>query len=358
MNAPRLFIAALSISGLFTLAACGVGSASVADKAEIDATTPVPVETATPGRSDIYATYEATAAITTDADAPVVARAGGELVELLVEEGDRVEAGQVLARLDGERLRLEMLATKAEVARAKKEYERNLDLHERGLVSASMFEGLKYDLAAMEASYKLKQLNYDYSKIRAPISGVVSAREIKPGQNVEVGDVAFRITETSELLAYLQIPQSQLPKFQAGHSATVEVASMPDYEFKASIIRISPTIDARNGTFRATVLIDNNKGDLAPGMLGRFTIAYEKHADALTIPAIALLDDDEQTSVYVVNDGEVVRRIVETGIESDGKIEILGGLEENEQIVVIGHGGLHEGSRVLASNTPPDSFSG
>jgi len=358
MNAPRLIIAALSISGLFTLAACGVGAASVADKAEIDATTPVPVETATPHRSDIYATYEATAAITTDADAPVVARADGELVELLVEEGDRVEAGQVLARLDGERLRLEMLATKAEVARATKEYERNLDLHQRGLVSASMFEGLKYDLAALEASYKLRQLNYDYSKIRAPISGVVSAREIKPGQNVEVGDVAFRITETSELLAYLQIPQSQLPKFQAGHGATVQVASMPDHEFQASIIRISPTIDARNGTFRATVLIDNNKGDLAPGMLGRFTIAYEKHANALTIPAIALLDDDEQTSVYVVNDGEVVRRIVETGIESEGKIEILGGLDENEQIVVIGHGGLHDGSRVLASNTPPDSFSG
>lgn len=358
MNTLRPVISVLAIASMIFLTGCGVGQASVADNAVVEAPTPVPVETTTPYRSDIYATYEATAAISSDADAPVVARVAGELVELLVEEGDIVEAGQILARLDGRRLRLEMLATKAELARANKEYKRNIDLHERGLISASMFEGLKYDLAALEAGYKLKKLNYDYSNIRATIAGVVSAREVKPGQNINVGDVTFRITDTSELLAHLQIPQAQLPKFQAGHAASLQVASMPDNHFKASIVRISPTIDTRNGTFRATAIIANKNGDLAPGMLGRFTIAYEKHANALTIPAIALLDDDEQASVYVVNDGEVLRRIVQTGIEADGRTEILGGLSENEQIVVIGHGGLHDGSRVLASNTLPDSYTG
>ncbi|MBT8066405.1 MAG: efflux RND transporter periplasmic adaptor subunit [Gammaproteobacteria bacterium] len=352
-------VSALVIASLLPLmGGCGVGEASVADRAAIEAATPVPVETATPIRSDIYATYEATAAITTDSDAPVAARVAGELVELLVEEGDSVQAGQVLARLDGERLRLEMLAAKAELERARKEYKRNIGLNERGLISASMFEGLKYDLNALEASYKLKQLNYDYSNIRAPISGVVSAREIKPGQNVSAGDVVFRVTETSELLAYLQIPQKQLPKFQAGHMAAVQVASMPDTSFRASIVRISPTIDTRNGTFKATVSIDNNNGDLAPGMLGRFTIAYEKHTAALTIPADALVNDDEQTSVYVVSKGEVTKRTVETGIETDGKIEILAGLSDDELIVVVGHGGLQDGSKVLASTTVSDSFSG
>ena len=339
MKSYKPVVSALAIASLLPLmGGCGVGEASVADKAAIEAATPVPVEIATPIRSDIYATYEATAAITTDSDAPVAARVAGELVELLGEEGDSVQAGQVLARLDGERLRLEMLAAKAELERARKEYKRNIGLNERGLISASMFEGLKYDLNALEASYKLKQLDYDYSNIRAPISGIVTAREIKPGQNVSAGDVVFRVTETSELLAYLQIPQKQLPKFQAGHTAAVQVASMPDTSFRASILRISPTIDTRNGTFKATVSIDNNNGDLAPGMLGRFTIAYEKHTAALTIPADALVNDDEQTSVYVVSKGEVTKRAVETGIETDGKIEILGGLSENEILpgVIIG----------------------
>ena len=350
--------ALLVLASLAPLSGCGTGEASVNDAATIQAATPVPVEVAQPTRLDIHATYDVTATITSDADAPVIARVAGEVVELLVEEGDVVEAGQVLARLDGERLRLEMLAARANLEKARKEYKRNADLHERGLISTSMFEGLQYELAALEATFELKALNYDYSKIRATIPGVVSSREVKPGQNVAVDDVLFRITDTSELIAYLQIPQAQLLKFRAGHEATVEVASMPGTAFPATVARISPTIDTRNGTFRATVLIDNSDQLLAPGMFGSFTIAYEQHVDALVIPTHALLDEDDLTSVYVVNDGAVTRRIVETGIETEGKIEILGGLEENDNIVVVGHSGLRDGSKVLASTTLPDSFAG
>ncbi len=357
MKTTTTVLTALALAGLTTLSGCTT-EASVNDAETVADSTPVPVEVARPSRLDIYATYDATASITSDADAPVIARVAGEVVELLVEEGDIVEAGQVLARLDGERLRLEMLAAKANLEQARKEYKRNVDLHKRGLISTSMFEGLKYDLAALEASYELTALNYDYSRIRATISGVVSAREVKPGQNVAANEVAFRITDTSELVAYLQIPQAQLPKFQAGHSATVKVASMPDTDFPASIVRISPTIDTRNGTFRATAIMDNSDSRLAPGMFGRFTIAYEKHENALVIPAAALLDEDDLKSVYVVSDGEVVRRIVETGVEAGGNVEILSGLDEDESVVVVGHSGLRDGSKVLASNRIQDSFSG
>ena len=355
MKAIKPIIATLTLTGSALLAGCGVGEASVADKNAVQAAIPVPVEVALPMRADIYATYAATATITSDADAPVVARVRGEVVELLVEEGDYVVEGQLLARLDGERLRLEMLAAKANLKRASTDYERNVDLHRRGLVSASMFENLQYDLEALEATYELTKLTYGYSKIRAPIAGVVASREIKQGQNLAVNDVAFRITETSELIAYLQIPQSELSKFEAGHAANIEVASMPDTQFPATIERISPTIDTRNGTFRATAVIDNAAGNLAPGMFGRFTIAYEQHTAALVIPTAALLDEDDESTVYVVSDGEVIRRVVQTGIVTDGSVEILGGLDENEVIVVVGHTGLRSGSKVLASNTIQDN---
>ena len=337
---------------------CGTGEASVADPDALEAATPVPVEVASPVRTDIFATYEATATIGSDSDAPVPARVGGEVRELLVEEGDFVEEGQLLARLDGERLRLEMLAAEANLERVRKEYERNLDLHDRGIVSASMFEGLKYDLDALKATYDLAKLNYGYSFVRAPISGVVSSRNIKPGENLAIGQIAFRITDTSELLAYLQIPQAELQKFAAGHSASVKVASMPGSRFDARIARISPTIDVRNGTFRATAVIDNAHGNLAPGMFGRFTIAYEKHENVLVIPAHALIDEDEVQTVYVVANGEVDRRSVKVGIESGGQVEILDGLEMSDQIVVVGHSGLRDGAKVLASTAEVDSFTG
>lgn len=358
MSTRQSILAAIALAAAAGLTGCGVGEASVADAETDGAATPVPVEVAQPYRADIHATYSVSATIASDFDAPVVARVGGEVIELLVEEGDRVDQGQVLARLDGERLRLEMLAAKANLDRARTEFERNVDLAARGLISASMFDNLQYDLEALEANYDLKKLTYGYAEIRAPIAGVVAAREIKPGQALAANDVAFRITDTRELVAYLQIPQSELPKFSAGDGASLTVASMPGSEFPATIERISPTIDTRNGTFRATAIIDNEAGDLAPGMFGRFTIAYEQHDNALVIPTAALIDEDDETSVYVVNDGAVTRRTIETGIENDATIEILGGLAEGDTVVVVGHSSLRDGSKVLASNTVAERFTG
>ncbi len=358
MKALTPIVAVVALSGIAALPGCGVGEARTSDVSEVRAATPVPVEVTYPVRADIFATYHATTTIASDADAPVLARVAGEVVELLVEEGDRVTEGQVLARLDGERLRLEMLAARANMEQARREFARNQDLAQRGLVSEAMFDGLRYDVDALQANYELARLNYEYSTIRAPIDGIVSSRDIKQGQTIAVNDATFRITDTRELIAYLQIPQAELVKFSAGHSANVQVDSMPGTEFYATIARISPTIDVRNGTFRATAVIDNGRGYLAPGMFGRFTIAYEKHEDALLVPAAAVVAEDEDMTVYVVANGEVSRRVIETGIRSGDQIEVLRGLAENEEIVVVGHSGLRDGAKVLASNRSIDGYTG
>jgi len=358
MKATNLIIAALALSSIATIPGCGIGEASVAETEEVRAATPVPVEVTFPVRADIYATYHATTTIASDADAPVLARVPGEVVQIIAEEGDQVEKGQMLARLDGERLRLEMLAAKADLEKVRKEFARYTDLADRGLVSAATFDGLKYDVDALQATYELKKLNYDYSEIRAPIDGVVSSRDIKLGQSIDANSVAFRITDTSELVAYLQIPQAELAKFSAGHSAYLRVDAMPGTDFDATIIRISPTIDIRSGTFRATAFVNNNDGYLVPGMFARFTIEYEKHEDALVIPLDAVVQEDEEMAVYVVANGEVARRAVTTGIATNGRVEILDGLAEDEEIVVVGLAGLRDGSKVLASNRTADNFAG
>ena len=173
-----------------------------------------------------------------------------------------------------------------------------------------------------------------------------------------INEPTFHITDTSKLVAYLRSPQTELTKFAPGHAAEIRVDSMPDTVFTATIARISPTIDERNGTFRATAYIDNDAGELAPGMFGRFTVSYERHPDALVIPVRALMEEDSQFVVYVVEDGAASRRVVEIGIRSGGKVEILSGLESDETIVVTGQGALRDGTRVLASNVPQSNLSG
>lgn len=358
MKPARPIGAVLLLAAIAALPGCGIGEASVSDANEVRAAAPVPVEVALPERATIFATYFVTATVESDSDAPVLARVGGEIVDLLAEEGDRVEAGQVLARLDGERLRLEMLLARAELEKTRKEFARYEDLAARGLVSAAMYEDLKYDLAALQAGYDLTRLEYDYSFIRAPISGIVTKREVKLGQNVTADFVTFRITDPTELVAYLQVPQTELVKFEAGLDASLAVDAIADATFQATIERISPTIDTRNGTFRATALIDNSAGNLVPGMFARFTIAYEEHDNALIVPRKAVLFEDDETTVYVVRDGEVTRRNIETGIVSETSVEVLAGLDESDEIVVVGHAGLRDGSKVLANNQTKDSFTG
>jgi len=349
MNYRKTGIAILASAAAGLVTACGVGEASTADEIEQAVVTPLPVEVVMPVKAEIFATYHATTTISSDADAPVPTRVDGEVVEILVEEGDLVVEGQILARLDGDRLRLEMEQARANLQKTTREYERSVSLHDRGLVSSASFEAMKFDVDALRANYELKQLNYDYTKVRAPISGVIASRDIKLGQHVTTGDTTFRVTDTTNLVAHLKIPQSELSKFSAGHEAEISVDSMPDEIFVATIVRISPTIDVRNGTFRATAYVDNEAGLLAPGMFGRFNIAYEKHSDALIIPAAAVIEEDNQTVVYVVDNGAAVRREIQTGIVDGGAIEVLSGLEETDQIVVTGQGSLRDGSKVLAS---------
>lgn len=348
MKFSNLGLAATAALLTTVLSGCGVGEAkNNAD--EPAASTSLSVAVVMPQKLEIFATYHTTSTISSDVDAPAVARVDGEVTEILVEEGDLVKKGQILARLDGDRLRLQVRQAKAKLEKTTREYERFIDLHDRGLVSSAAFDGMKYDLDALQAGYELQKLNYNYTSIRAPLSGVVSARDIKVGQHINEGDATFRVTNTSRLVAYLRIPQSELAKFSAGHTADVKVDAMPEQTFTATIARISPTIDTRNGTFRATAYLNNDGGLLVPGMFGRFKIAYEKHANALVIPTAAVLEEDNISVVYIVDNGAAVRRPIETGIEEDGIIEVLSGLEGHEQIIVTGQSGLRDGSKVLAS---------
>ena len=351
-------IAAFTSLFAIALSGCGVGEAKVVGLVEHNSATPLPVEVSLPARADIYATYATTSTLESDSDAPVLARVAGEVIEILVEEGMQVTKGQILARLDGQQLRLEMLQARANLDQVRNEYERLVDMQKRGLVSVAMYEGLKYDMAALEASYELKRLNYSYTKIRAPIAGIVSSREIKLGRQIHVNDPAFRITDTSKLVAYLRIPQTELTKFSAGHAVKLSVDAIPDIMFAATIDRISPTIDIRNGTFRATAYVDNSDNSLAPGMFARFDIAYEKHADALLIPIAALIEEDNIAVVYIINGDSVERRVIETGIKSGSMVEVLRGLDIEESVVITGQAGLRDGSRVLASNVTLDRISG
>jgi membrane fusion protein (multidrug efflux system) len=337
---------------LAALAACQKDGESVADKKEKDEVPAIPVETAAPTRSDVYAIYSGTAPIEAFADAVVVAKVGGEVREIYGEEGDDVKAGQLLARLDGDRLRLEKTQADANLQKLKRDYQRNVDLSKKGLISTGDFEKIKYEMDALEASYNLASLEYSYTEIRAPIAGVVSERFIKVGNTIEVNAPTFQITSLEPLVSYLYVPEREYRQIESGQSASLRVDAVSETEFVATVARISPVVDPETGTFKITIEVSDPSRRLKPGMFARISIVHDMHANALQIPRSAIVDESGETSVFVVEDDVAQRRAVSTGFSQNGLVEIMDGLSDGENVVTVGQAGLKPGAKVSVINAP------
>jgi membrane fusion protein (multidrug efflux system) len=337
------------IAGSALISGCGTSEArntEAAQESTVQASIPVRVTKA--HRGNVFARHTGTSVLEADFEAPVVAKVEGDLVEILIEEGDTVKAGQILARLDGERLRLAMQRAGAEYRRAKKEYERNQDLLRMGLVAPGAFENLKYEADALRAAYGIARLNYDYSEIKAPIDGVIAERFVKIGNHLSINQKLFVITDPSELMLELHVPQQNLGRFGVGQTADITADAIPNETFKATVERISPRIDQGTGTFRMTLKIMDHTGILRPGMFARVAVVYDVHNDAVMVPTEAVMDEDIEKSLFVIEDGVARRRVIETGITDRDMIEILDGIDDTDTIVVVGQAGLKDGTPVTA----------
>ncbi|MEJ2255399.1 MAG: efflux RND transporter periplasmic adaptor subunit [Woeseiaceae bacterium] len=330
------------------LGACQPGEEAAEEDGEDVA--PVPVETSLPKRGDVYAVYSGTAPIEAFAEADVIAKVEGEVREILFEEGDEVKEGQVLARLDGDRLRLELNESRARLQKMRSDFERNEELREKSLISEGEFEKLRYDLEALEAAYNLASLELDYTKIRAPIDGVISERYIKVGNTIRVGDPMFRVTSFDPLVAYLHVPEREYRRISPGQPVAIDIDALAGQRMLASVTRVSPVVDPDTGTFKITIEIRDEQRRIKPGMFGRMNVVYDTHENVLQVPRSAIVEDMGNETVFVVEDGKAVRRIVQTGYGNEGMVEITEGLDETDAVVTIGQAGLKPDATVTVVN--------
>ena len=254
--------------------------------------------------------------------------------------------GTVLAKLDGDRLALELSESRARLQKLQSDFQRNINLREKGLISEGDFDKLKYEMEALEASYELAKLELDYTLIRAPISGVVSWRFVRLGNTVEIGEPLFRVTSLDPLVAYLFVPEREYRRIEAGKPVGIQIDALGDEPIVASVTRMSPVVDPETGTFKLTIEISDETRRIKPGMFARIGVVVDQRENALRIPRGALLEDDSTTSVYVVKDGVAEQRAVETGFSDRGMVEIVSGLSDDEQVVTVGQLGLIDGAKV------------
>lgn len=328
---------------------CGNDAQSKTPEEQEESTT-VPVEASLVESGSIDAVFTGTASLEAEEEAVVVARAGGVVRELFVEEGDYVQAGQPLAQLDEERLALELRRAEVTLAKLNQDFERHRELYEKQLIAPEEFERRKSDFDLQSQVRDLAKLELEYTTVRAPISGFISQRMIKVGNMVRQHEAAFHITDFDPLLAVMHVPERELRRLRPGQKTVILVDALPEGRFEGRVKRISPVVDPATGTFKVTIEVADRSRQLKPGMFGRVLVTFDTHENTLLVPKSALVREDDESAVFVIRDSVAYRQPVVVGYEDGSRIEILNGLEAGDEIVVTGHGGLRDSSRVEAIN--------
>lgn len=331
----------------FLTSSCGseTQSKNLNDK---DSTSAVPVEISAVTVDNVSAYYSSTATLEAKEEAMVVAKVRGIVQDIAVEEGDEVMAGDVLAQLEDEQLEIEARRAHARMERLNNELERKQELFQKNLISAQEFENAKYDFEAEKSAYELAQLQIAYSQIKAPINGVISERLIKTGNMINTDQEIFEITDFDPLLAILNVPEHEMNKLKKDQKALIKVDAVPGTTFEGQVLRINPTVNPETGTFKVTISIRDESRQLKPGMFGRVNIEYDTHSNALLVPKNAVISEDGQSRVFVVENQTAYQRPITTGYANGDNVEILQGLTSTDTVVVTGQSSLQDSTLVEA----------
>ena len=316
------------------------------DDSDEDYETPIPVNVADVGVGSISTYITATANLVPEDEVTVLAEAEGRVTRLLVEEGDRVEAGQLLATLL--RDEMESLVNKADLAadNARLAYERASRMSADNLISQEDFDKTTMDHRIAEQELAEAEWRLEKTEIRAPFDGRVTLRNCTLGQNVRPGDELFVVTDFDPLIARIYLPEKEVLALDEGREVRITLKADDSVRFHGRIRQISPVVDTATGTVKVTVQAIEPPAVVRPGGFVAVDITRETHEDALLLPKEAVLRELKKAHVFIARDDVAEKRAVTLGLEEDDRIEILTGLDPGESIVIAGQGGLEDGSSI------------
>jgi RND family efflux transporter MFP subunit len=298
------------------------------------------------GKKQVSKNLELIGTITGSNDVAVVAEASGRVTGIYAKVGDNKSKGSVLIQLDDELKKAAYLTAEVNYEKANKDFERYKSLFNEGSIAVTRLEGAKLELQAAESQYITAKREYNNSKITAPISGVVTAKNVDEGDYVNEGSVVANIVDISNLKVKLNVAEKDAFRLKPGDKVEIYTDVYPGEIFKGKIETISAQGDASH-TYPVEITLPNNsKYPLKAGMFGRVSFASIKNNKSIFIPREALVGSVKNAKLFVVENGIAKERNIVIGNAYDDMLEILDGVKEGEQIVVNGQNNLKNNYRV------------
>lgn len=292
-------------------------------------------------------------------------RATGFVSERRVDLGDRVDAGQVLAVISAPEIdqavretQADVLQARADLELARSHYERAERLVQSQVISRELYsdrlaarDASRAALAAAEARWASARERQGFQVMRAPFSGVISARNVERGDRV-VGDSAaataplFEINALDPLRIVVDVPQSAALQVRPGLRADVDFVEMPGERFQAEVVRSAQSISDAVGGMRVELRLPNPQGRIPAGMVGQVRLSVPRTAPAVMLPISAVLQGADGAKVALVKGSVVDYRPVRLGRNLGNEVEVVEGLAVGETVVLSPNALLAAGSRV------------
>jgi len=299
-------------------------------------------------------------------ESPIFARTNGYLLRWYKDMGSKVEKGELLAAIDTPEVDQELSQArasreqiKAALGLAKISTDRWANLLKSDSVSqqeadqqASGYQQALANLAAADANVRRLEELESFKNVYAPFSGVLTRRNVDPGALINSGAQAagrelFDIARVDPLRVYVSVPQAYAPNIKAGMKANVTLQEFPGQKFVGTVVRTAEAIDLATRTLNTEVDVPNKDSKLLPGSFGQVHFATGTSVPRITIPVNAMLFRAEGAQVAVVDkDGKVHLRPISIGRDFGATLEILGGLDVSDQIIINPSDSLEEGQKV------------
>ena len=323
-------------------------------KSERSKQTAIPVEVAVLKLGPIESVLKASSNLEAESEVKVLARTANRVQRLLVEEGSQIQANDLLIELENDIQIIQVSKARNKVLEAREEYERQVSLHAQNLVSDQVFSQSKFQLQQLELELKDAERELGYTQIRAPISGKITQRLVKVGDQVSAGQELFTIIDFDSIVARLYVTEKALSSLKVDQLVRVESTAFPGQTFKGFVLRIAPVVESRSGMIKVTAGF-HDTGTLLPGMYVDASIVTSAKSDALLLPKKAILYDGEQRFIFRVNEHQEVERVLLVpGLEDADYVEPISLLAKGDQIVIAGQTGLKDGSKIKLTDNPDD----
>ncbi len=309
---------------------------------------PVPVEVADVKSERVTDRFRAVGTIDAEETVKIVNEISAVVRELPFAEGQPVQKGALLARLDDSELSAESARADALSDQAKTNFQRVRQLVEQKAASQQELDDVSSALKVAEANAALARARYDKAHIHSPLTGVAGRRLVSPGAYLAVGTTITEVASVGVVKVAFSAPERYLPQLRRRAIVTVTTTAYPGEVFTGDISVVDPILDETSHTVQLVARIHNRGGKLRPGMSADVTATLGERAQALTVPDEAVFSEGSQSFVYIVKpDSTVMRQAIVLGTRDSTSAEVVQGLKAGDRVVRAGYQKLYEGAHVM-----------